>query len=125
MKRVFNSLSGKAILAINLIGLVGVPATDAHAKASKKSTAVPRISILDPTEYLPQGVSVFRTGEPGYILVSANASSSAGIDRVAFWLDSNLMATITAPPYSTTLLDLKAGRYSLVAKAFGKNGKMS
>jgi len=68
----------------------------------------------------PPTVSASESGSSGSITLSANATDSTGVTKVEFYVDSNLVGTVTAAPYqlsidSTTLAN---GTHSLVAKAY-------
>jgi plastocyanin len=55
------------------------------------------------------------------ITFSANAGDDAGVNRVEFYSDGNLIGTDTSAPYSVTA-SLPAGQHSITAKAFDGPG---
>jgi len=79
----------------------------------------------------PRSLSMTEATEGEAVSVSAEASVRAGkVARVEFWVKdmatwvspSVLVATVTAPPYTASIKDLKAGKYMLWAIAVNDSG---
>jgi plastocyanin len=67
----------------------------------------------------PQNGATFLTTDT--ITFSADANDDAGVNRVEFYSDGNLIGTDTSAPYSVTA-SLSAGQHSITAKAFDGPG---
>jgi len=87
---------------------------------------LPRVQLVT-----PRSLSMTEANEGDAISVSAEASDRAGkIARVEFWMKdmatwvspSVLVATVTAPPYTASIRDLKPGEYMLWAIAVNDSG---
>jgi len=72
----------------------------------------------------PPTVSASVAGSSGTITLAANASDDIGVSKVEFWIDSTLVATDTAAPYTVSYdsRQLANGAHSLTAKAFDAAG---
>lgn len=74
-------------------------------------TNAPTVSLTSPT-----GGAVFNA--PASVTLTATASDTDGIQKVEFFHGgTNLIATITSPPYTHNWTGVAAGSYSLTAKA--------
>jgi plastocyanin len=63
---------------------------------------------------------------PATVQVVANATDSDGsISKVEFLRDGNVISTITAAPFQTTMQDLPAGTYTLSARAADNAGAVT
>src|SRR5450755_3672837 len=66
------------------------------------------VQLTQPIVYTPTGPTIAITAPPANATIAANttisadASDSAGVVSVAFFIDNALLVTINAPPYSTT-----------------------
>ena len=73
----------------------------------------PTVSLIDP--------GVCR----GTVTISANASDDTGVEKVAFFLNDNLVFTAYGPPYVLTMdtIQYVNGEYTIKAKAYDHSGR--
>ncbi len=88
---------------------------EVYVISSTSTNIAPTISIYDPTEN-----ASYIEYDP--VMVSASASDLVGyIEKVEFFVNENLVGTVTQMPYSVEWTD-KAGDYSLTAIAYDNDG---
>ncbi len=107
-----HSLSSLFAIPALLLSLV-IPA---HAKTSAPPNQPPTVSLTAPA------ANTLLTA-PGSILLSADALDTDGsIKKVDFYQGSSRLVTVTAAPYTFAWDKIKAGSYTLTAKATDNQG---
>jgi hypothetical protein len=94
--------------------------------------ALPTVSIWKPlvnTLYI-QDKEILKNKFPltfvyGPINITADASSGIGIEKVEFYLDNDLVATLTSEPYEWKWTKTTIGRHTLKVIAYDDTGKTS
>ena len=93
------------------------------------SFAVDNVSLNAPAgviDTILPVVSAAETGTAGMVTLSATATDNVGVTKVDFYLDSVLVGSVPAAPYSLAYDSTKVanGSHSLVAKAFDAAGNV-
>lgn len=109
------SLQAVAFDAAGNAGFSAVAAvTVSNAAPGPADTTPPTVAIVSPTN----GITV-----SGTVTVSANAWDNVGVTRVEFWINSALVTSATAAPYSFNWNTRKySGAQTIVARAFDAAG---
>jgi len=99
-----------------LIAAGSLVANVGNASNSGSGQTSPTVCLINPANN-----AVFAA--PDNLTLSALASETNGtITNVTFWLGSNLVASITNPPYTCTTVNLYAGAFALTAIATDASG---
>jgi hypothetical protein len=113
--------NGSHSLAAKASTVAGQTATSAAVSININNANPPMPPAISITSPLPSA-TVF-----GTINVAANATDSAGVARVEFYLDNSLQATDTSSPYAWTWNTTSAvnGSHTIMAKAYDAAGNAS
>lgn len=85
--------------------------TSSSATITVNANALPSVSITSPAN----GATL---PAPSNIVINASASDTDGtVAKVEFLRDATVLATLTTPPYTTTITGAAAGTYNLTARA--------
>ena len=96
----------------------------ASASSAPVNITVGAQTNLPPTVVITEPTNGARFPANATITVSANASAPSGqISQVAFFLGTNSVGVVLAPPFQVNVSSLLPGTYSLTAKATDSNGK--
>jgi hypothetical protein len=72
----------------------------------------------------PKSGAIYSSGS-GILLTATATVSGSSISKVEFYANSKLITTEKAAPYSWTWTNVAAGTYSITAKAYAANGKIT
>ncbi len=99
-------------------------ATDTYGQSALSATAKITISNVLPVVSItsPTSGKVFPANTP--VVLEAQASDAdGGIKQVSFFTGNHNLGTVTTAPYSVLVTGLKAGSYSIIAKATDTAGQ--
>ena len=98
--------------------------TGASASSPPVSITVGAQTNLPPTVVITEPTNGARFPSNATITVTANANAPGGeISKVEFFLGTNSVGVVLAPPFQVSLSNLRPGTYSLTAKATDNNGR--
>ncbi|HEY1141539.1 MAG TPA: Ig-like domain-containing protein, partial [Lysobacter sp.] len=115
------------LFSYNWTGVAAGSYTVKAVTGNGAATATATITVSPPANQLPSVTMGTPTGSPfiapAAVGLSANASDADGtITKVEFFQGSNLIATDTAAPYTSSFTASSAGTYSFTAKATDNTG---
>src|SRR5262249_51474734 len=88
----------------------------------KNFSAAARVTVLLPADYVPPTLAIlFPSNNVTYTfsnitVQTAVYSPKSTVEQVQFFLGTNLVSTVTNPPYTVTLSNLPLGSFSVTAQ---------